>query len=80
MIKHLYLQMLLTNFVETKIKARSVIFSELADKMQRQARPESIERRIQDFFQKVDFDYEQLVVVLIWFVPQGSKTSFDSLC
>ena len=57
-----------------------MIFSELADKMQRQARPESIERRIQDFFQKVDFDYEQLVVVLIWFVPQGSKTSFDSFC
>ena len=51
------------------IKARNGIFSELADKMQRQDTAESIERRIQDFFQKVDFDYEQLLVVLICFVP-----------
>ena len=68
-IKHLKRQMFLTGLVEAMIKARSVIFSELADKMQRQATPESIERRIQDFFQKVDFDYEQLLVVLICFVP-----------
>lgn len=68
-IKHLKRQMFLTELVGAMIKARSVIFSELADKMDRQALPSSIERRIQDFFQKVDFDYEQLLVLLICFVP-----------
>ena len=51
------------------IKARSIIFSEIADKMDRAALPSSIERRIQGFFQEVDFDYEQLLVLLICFVP-----------
>jgi hypothetical protein len=68
-IKHLKRQMFLTELVGAMIKARSVIFSELADKMDRDALPSSIERRIQDFFQKVDFDYEQLLVLLICFVP-----------
>ena len=68
-IKHLKRQMFLTDLVGAMIKARSIIFSELADKMDRAALPSSIERRIQDFFQKVDFDYEQLLVLLICFVP-----------
>ncbi len=68
-IKHLKRQMFLTELVGAMIKARSIIFSELADKMDRAALPSSIERRIQDFFQKVDFDYEQLLVLLICFVP-----------
>ena len=68
-IKHLKRQMFLSELVGAMIKARSVIFSELADKMDRDALPSSIERRIQDFFQKVDFDYEQLLVLLVCFVP-----------
>ncbi len=68
-IKHLKRQMFLTEVVGAMIKARSIIFSELADKIDRDALPSSIERRIQDFFQKVDFDYEQLLVLLICFVP-----------
>ena len=68
-IKHLKRQMFLTELVGAMIKARSIIFSELADKMDRDALPSSIERRIQDFFQKVDFDYEQLLALLICFVP-----------
>ena len=68
-IKHLKRQMFLTELVGSMIKSRSVIFSELADKIDREALPSSIERRIQDFFQKVDFDYEQLLVLLICFVP-----------
>lgn len=68
-IKHLKRQMFLTELVEAMIKSRSIIFSELADKMDRDALPSSIERRIQDFFQKVDFDYEQLLFLLICFVP-----------
>ena len=68
-IKHLKRQMFLTELVGAMIKARSIIFSELADKIERDVLPSSIERRIQDFFQKVDFDYEQLLCLLICFVP-----------
>lgn len=68
-IKHLKRQVLLTKLVGFMIKARSVIFSELADKIDRQGLSSFIERRTQDFFQKVDFDYEQLLVLLICFVP-----------
>lgn len=68
-INHLKRQMFLTELIGAMIKARSVIFSELADKMDRDALPSSIERRIQDFFQKVEFDYEQLLVLLICFLP-----------
>ncbi len=51
-IKPLKRQMFLTELVRAMIKAQSVTFSELADKMDRAAPPSSIERRIQDFFQK----------------------------
>ena len=68
-IKHLKRQMFLVDLVSSMIRSRSVIFSELADKMERDALPSSIERRIQDFFQKVEFDYAQLLTLLICFVP-----------
>ena len=68
-IKHLKRQMFLTDLVGAMIKARSIVFSELADKIDRDALPISIERRIQDFFQKVDFDYEQLLFMLVCFIP-----------
>lgn len=68
-VKHLKRQMFLTELVEALIKGRSVIFSELADKMQREAMPASTERRIQDFFQKVNFDYLALLRLLLCFVP-----------
>ena len=68
-IKHLKGQMFLVDLVSSMIRSRSVIFSELADKMDRDILPSSIERRIQDFFQKVDFDYIQLLTLLLCFVP-----------
>jgi hypothetical protein len=68
-VKHLKRQVFLVELVSAMIISRSVIFSELADKMERDALSSSIERRIQDFFQKVDFDYEQLLTLLICFVP-----------
>ena len=51
-INHLKRQMFLTELVAAMIKARSIIFGELADKMERDAPPSSIERRIQDFSRK----------------------------
>jgi|UPI0005919AC9 hypothetical protein len=46
----------LLDLVPALVRGRSVVFSELADKMDKDIKAESIERRIQDFFQKVDFD------------------------
>ena len=51
------------------IKYRSVVFSELADKIDKPIKVSSIERRIQDFFEKVKFDYEALILLLLSFVP-----------
>ena len=68
-VKHLKRQIFLVELVSAMIKSRSVIFSELAQNMEREALPSSIERRIQDFFQKVDFDYVQLLSLLLSFVP-----------
>ena len=45
-IKHLKRQMFLTELVGAMIKARSIIFSELADKIDREVLPSSIERRM----------------------------------
>lgn len=59
----------LVDLTTALIRGRSVVFSELADKMEKDIKAESIERRIQDFFQKVDFDYQTLLVLLICFVP-----------
>jgi len=59
----------LVDLIQALVSSRSVVFSELADKMDKDIKAESIERRIQDFFQKVDFDYQALLALLICFVP-----------
>lgn len=52
------------------IRSRSVVFSEIADKIDKPIKVSSIERRTQDFFAKVRFDYTQLAVFLLSFLPQ----------
>lgn len=64
----------LLDLVPALVRGRSVVFSELADKMDKDIKAESIERRIQDFFQKVDFDYKALLSLLICFVPHDKVT------
>ncbi|MEZ4687242.1 MAG: hypothetical protein R3B47_14595 [Bacteroidia bacterium] len=49
-VRHLDRQRFLVEMVRSMIVCRSVIFSELADKMERDAKPSSLERKIQDFF------------------------------
>lgn len=50
------------------IRSRSVHFCEIADKMDIPILPSSIERRIQDFFQKVHFDYSRLILFFLGFI------------
>ncbi|MEM6261109.1 MAG: IS4 family transposase [Bacteroidota bacterium] len=74
---HLDRQRFLVDLVRSMIVCRSVVFSELADKMDRPAQPISIERKIQDFFLKVSFDYQHLLQVLLVFIPAGRKLTLS---
>lgn len=67
-LKHKKRREFTVDLIEGIIKSRSVIFSEIADKIERDATNESIERRIQDYFQKVNIDYQQLAVFLLSFI------------
>jgi len=64
-VHHKKRQEFLCDMVEGVIKRRSVIFSEIADKIDKPIQPSSIERRIQDFFAKVNLDYQQLAGFLM---------------
>jgi len=67
-IQHKSRQEFLVDLINGIIKSRSVVFSEIADKIDKDIKTSSIERRIQDFFQKVDFDYSHLGTFLLSFV------------
>jgi hypothetical protein len=76
-IWHLDRQRFLVDLIRSMIVCRSVIFSELADKMERDAKPRSLERKIQDFFLKVDIDYQQLLKLLLAFIPADKKLTLS---
>ncbi len=67
-VKHKKRQEFICELTAGIIKSRSVVFSQIADKIESGAKVESIERRIQDFFEKVNFDYLMLGVFLMGFV------------
>lgn len=67
-IKHKKRQEFLCALLVGLIKSRSVHFSEIADKMDKSIKVSSIERRIQDFFLRVGFDYRQLMLFFLGFV------------
>lgn len=67
-VGHKKRQEFLVSLIEGIIKSRSVHFSEIADKIDKPIKTSSIERRIQDFFEKVSFDYRQLGVFLLSFI------------
>jgi len=55
--------------IESLVKGRSVIFSEMAYHMNLAIKEKSKERRIQDFFYKVEFNYLALCKLLCGFIP-----------
>jgi len=61
-VPHKKRQEFLVGMVDGMIKSRSVLFSEIAEGMDKTIKISSIERRIQDFFQKVSFDYSVLAL------------------
>ena len=68
-VPHKKRQEFLCSLIEGMIKSRSVIFSEIADKIEKPIKASSIERRIQDFFEKVPINYEQLMIFFQSFIP-----------
>ena len=69
-VPHKKRQQFLCDMIGGLIKSRSVVFSEIAYQIDRPIKISSIERRIQDFFAKVRFDYTQLALFLLSFLPQ----------
>lgn len=68
-IKNKSRQEFLVEIINSVIKSKSVVFSEIADKMDKDIKVSSIERRIQDFFQKVTVEYQNLAAFLLSFIP-----------
>jgi len=73
-VPHKSRQEFLCSMIEGVIKSRSVIFSEIADKIEDTAKVESIERRIQSFFKEVSFDYSQLMLFFLSFIHHEKLT------
>jgi hypothetical protein len=69
-VPHKKRQEFLCDMIGGVIKSRSVVFSEISDKIDKPIKVSSLERRIQDFFAKVRFDYTQLAIFLLSFLPQ----------
>lgn len=73
-VPHKKRQEFLVELIAGLIKSRSVIFTEIADKMTRGIKSESLERRIQDFCKQVSFDYTQLMLFYLSFIHHKSLT------
>ena len=72
-VKHKKRQEFLDFLIGGIIKSRSVLFPEIADKIDKPIKVESIERRIQDFFQVVEIDYRQLMLYFLCFIHHKGR-------
>ncbi len=73
-VKHKKRQEFLVEMLGGIIKSRSVLFSEIANGIDKPIETSSIERRIQDFFEKVSIDYQQLMRFFLSFVHHDELT------
>ncbi len=77
-VKHKNRQEFLDLMIGGMIKSRSVQFGEIAHCIEKPIKLESIERLIQDFFLKTDFDYRSLMAYFLCFVHHDKlKLSID---
>ena len=67
-IQHKSRQHFLCSLIMGLIRSRSVQFCEIAYNMDKSIKLSSVERRIQDFFQRVTFDYSQLILFFLSFI------------
>ena len=69
--KNLARQTFISEFTLGVIKSRNVQFKEVGLHFTTDSKVESTERRIQAFFKDFDFDYQQVAILLVMFLPKG---------
>jgi hypothetical protein len=69
--KNLARQTFISEFTLGVIKSRNVQFKEVGLHFTTDSKVESTERRIQAFFKDFDFDYQQVAILLVMFLPNG---------
>lgn len=73
-VKNKSRQRFLISLFEGIIKSRSVVFTSIAFELDNCIKMSSQERRIQDFFHKVSFDYRELCHLLLSFIHHDKLT------
>jgi len=73
-VDHKNRQEFLVHLIEGIISSRSVLFNEIAERVDKDIKTNSIVRRIQDFFQKAEFDFKQLISFFLCFIPHDKLT------
>ncbi|MEA5261067.1 hypothetical protein VB264_24965 [Arcicella aquatica] len=69
--KNLARKRFISEFTFGVIKSRNVQFKEVGLHFTTDSKVESNERRIQAFFKDFDFDYQQVAILLVMFLPKG---------
>lgn len=69
--KNLSRKKFIGDFLIGMLESRKVQFKEIALHIESAAALESVERRIQAFFKDYDFDYKQVCLLLLMFLPKG---------
>ncbi|MFN4145319.1 MAG: IS4 family transposase [Runella sp.] len=69
--KNLARKKFISSFILGLIDSRKVQFNEIAIHIESTAKLESVERNIQSFFKDYDFDYQQVCLLLLMFLPKG---------
>ncbi len=64
----------ISSFLLGLLDSRKVQFQEIAIHIESDAKLESVERNIQSFFKDYKFDYQQVCLVLLLFLPQKKLT------
>ncbi len=69
--KNLARNKFISSFLLGLIESKKVQFKEVAIHIESWAKLESVERTIQSFFKDYEFDYEQVCLLLLLFLPKG---------
>ena len=69
--KNLARKKFISSFILGLIDSKKVQFNEIAIHIESEAKLESVERNIQSFFKDYEFDYEQVCMLLVMFLPKG---------
>lgn len=69
--KNLARKKFISSFLLGLLDSKKVHFQEVALHIESEAKLESVERNIQSFFKEYEFDYQQVCLLLVLFLPKG---------